>query len=105
MMNQELKTKAKKISFLISVFYVGIGTLSVLSMDPDFILAGDWAWFGYLLTFPVSIIGFGIIYTEVEYVKLLIVTQSIVFLIFWLVVYRVLLKRYIRKNRKKNPNL
>jgi hypothetical protein len=105
MMNQELKTKAKKISFLISVFYVGVGTLSVLSMDPDFILAGDWAWFGYLLTLPVSIMGFAIMYTESDYVQLLIVTQSIVFLIFWFVVYRVLLKRYIRKNRKMNPNL
>jgi len=95
-----MKKKAIRASLIISVLYVGLGTVSILSIDPEFFLSGDWAWFSYLLTLPVSIVGFLIMYTEKEYLGLLIPTQLIVFAIFWFLMYRILLKKYIRKSRR-----
>lgn len=82
-----------KISFIISVIYVGIGTLSLLSMDPDFILSGDWAWVGLLITFPVSVIGFGIVYTEPDSSLLIISVQFLHMLLLWFIIYRIMKKR------------
>ncbi len=99
-MKKEIKYKAIKTSFIIAFLYVGFGTLSVLSLDPDFVFFGDWAWLGFLVSLPVSVFGFGIVYAEPDYMYLLIVTQVVVLLVFWFIVFKVLLKRYIRKNRK-----
>lgn len=49
------KTRA----FRISLFYVGLGTLSVCSIYPKDLFYGEWSQYGLILTFPVCIISFG----------------------------------------------
>ena len=93
MMN-ELQSRAFNNSLTLSIVYVGIGTVSVLSMYTDSFVMAWFALIGIILTFPVSFVSLGIIYMEPNnYVEILLV-QSVVFGLFWFISYRVLLKRY-----------
>jgi hypothetical protein len=62
-----MNKKALFISLIISFFYVGLGTLSLLALYPSSPIYGDWAFYIMLFTLPVSFIGFGIIYAEPNY--------------------------------------
>ena len=94
--NKAILTK----SFLISFLYVGSGFFCLLGLYPSSPLYFDSAMLGVTLTFPVSIIGFLIMYTEADYIWTVII-QTGVFLLFWLIVYRVLLKRHKKKRIEK----
>ena len=47
--------KEQRLPFFIALSYVGIGTLSVCSIDPFY---NEWFVVGTVFTFPVSIISF-----------------------------------------------
>jgi len=88
---EEISKKAKQNSLLLSALYVGIGTIAVLCLYPPYY--SDWVLFILLFTFPVSILGFGIMYAGQEYYLLVIGIQLIVFFIAWRILYKYLLKR------------
>jgi hypothetical protein len=81
-----MNEKIRKL-FVISFLYVGLGTLSILSMFPDFPLYGDWSMVGFLLTIPVSFISFGIAFSEPDSQNIIVVTQLIILLILWSIIY------------------
>jgi len=95
-MNKKLLIK----SVVISLLYVGFGTYSLLGMSPQSPFFWEWSALGLLITMPVSFIGFGLMYGEWN-PSLLMLVQTGVFLLFWLIVYRVLLKRHKRKKKRK----
>jgi hypothetical protein len=96
----ELKNKAFKNSLTISVLYVGLGTLAVLSVYPASPLSGGWVIFALLLTLPVSVVGFGLMYADKDGYLLAFLAQVVTFLIFWVIVYRILLKKYRKQARE-----
>lgn len=96
---EDLPSKAKKASLFISLIYVGLGTISVLCSYPPYY--GDWVLLTLLITFPVSIFGFGVMIAGKYYLMAFLV-QLIVFFIFWLFSYKFILKRYIRKHHEGN---
>lgn len=74
-------------SLVISLVYVGIGTLSLLSLYPQSPIGTVIAWLGLLLTLPVTVISFGIMYTESDSLNSMLITQLIVFFVFWFLAY------------------
>lgn len=95
----ELKSNALKNSLIIAFLYVGLGTVTAMSVYPESPLYGDWIYVGLLLTLPVSIIGFAVMFADPNGYFLVLVVQVITFLLFWLILYRYLLKRYKRQMR------
>lgn len=77
-------------SFLISFSYVLIGTIGVLSAYPSSPLYGDWVVFALLLTLPVTIISFGVMYAEPDATVMVLIIQLVMFLITWYVLYKTL---------------
>jgi hypothetical protein len=94
-----LKSTAVKNSLTIAFLYVGLGTVTVMSVYPASPLYGDWVYVGLLLTLPVSIISFAVMFAEPNGYFLVLIVQSVTFLFFWLILYRYLLKRYKRRLR------
>lgn len=90
---ENIKIKARKNSFIFSLIYVGIGTISVLCSYPPYY--GNWVLPLLLITFPISILSFGIMIAG-KYYGIVIFIQLIIFLVFWYFTYRFLLKKYIR---------
>lgn len=86
-----------KKSFLISVIYVGLATVTVLSVYPSSPLYGDWVILSALLTLPVNFLSHAIMYGDPNDKKLVLIIQGLYFLAFWVFLYRYLVK----KSRKK----
>ncbi|HDY89910.1 MAG TPA: hypothetical protein ENH82_17550 [bacterium] len=84
-------------SFFVSFLYVGFGTFSLIAMSPLSPVYWEWSSLGLLITMPVSFLGFGIMFMERNYLLLFLI-QTGVFLIFWLIVYRI----WVKKARKKS---
>ncbi len=93
-------------SFVISFLYVGIGTLSLISLYPQSGFYTPISWGGLLLTFPVTIYSFGIMYTESNSLDKILNTQLVVFLCFWSIIYVLILlkKSNNHKIRPTEPN-
>ncbi len=87
-------------SFLYSLIYVGIGTISVLGLYPSSPLYWDWSYIGVLLTFPVSALSFGIAYGAGTSYTLILLIQLVMFFICWFILYRVMMKRHNRNLKK-----
>jgi|SRR5882672_9056400 len=96
---QELRNKAMRNSLAIAFFYVGFGTVSVLSVYPDSFLFGDWVYVGLLITLPVSIISFGIMYAEPNGYLMVLLVQLLIFLTFWFIIYKYLMNKYTSAER------
>jgi hypothetical protein len=99
-MNKSARVALRK-SFFITLLYVGLGTISVLCLGdnlPPNKFIDDVLTLILFVTMPVTCISFGIMYTSPNYAAVLIV-QSIIFLLFWLIVFAIL----DRKN-KANSN-
>jgi len=89
---------ALKKSFIVTLIYVGAGTVSVLCLDlhiQQYEIINDLLTFILLLTIPVTCISFAIMYSSPNYGAVLLV-QSVVFLLFWLILF-LILKRKIKK--------
>jgi hypothetical protein len=87
------KKTAYKYAYLISFFYVGLGTLSVLSVYPHDLLYGGWITYSTILTLPVCVIGIGIRYAEPSQYLMVISIQILTFLFFGWLVFRFFLRR------------
>jgi hypothetical protein len=80
---------AYKRSLVFSICYVGFATIALFSMYPESLLHGDWAFISVFITFPVSILSFGVIYGGAENSQLIIlVIQIVMFLLTWYLLYR-----------------
>lgn len=93
-------------ALIISFFYVLLGTIAVMVSFPDYSILG----FGYnnplwlplvILTIPVNILLFGLVMVDISFIAIFIL-QSIVFLITWLVVYKLLNFMNKRKYPKRS---
>jgi len=89
------KNAAYSYSYLVSFLYVGFGTLTILSLYRDNLFYGEWVSWGMLVTFPVNFIAFGIIYADPGQQALVIVVQTIVFILVGYLLFNLLFKRYI----------
>lgn len=94
---EEISKLAQRNSCIISALYVGIGTIAVLCSYPPYY--GDWVLFTLLITLPVSVVGFGVMYAGSQYYLIVLVVQLIMFLITWRVIYAYLRERYERKSK------
>ncbi|RXM51782.1 MULTISPECIES: hypothetical protein [unclassified Chryseobacterium] len=72
--------KTRKIALIISVIYVGIGTLAVCSAYGSDFLYGEWTLYALVLTFPVSILSFAYRYADPNIWPVLLI-QFFMFLI------------------------
>ncbi|NBA86177.1 hypothetical protein GVN16_10420 [Emticicia sp. CRIBPO] len=95
-MKSDSEKRALKNAFLISLGYVGLGTVSVLCVYPPYY--GDWVLIGLLVTFPVSILSFGIMHAEADAYNIVLFVQFIIFLFCWLLAFRYLRKKYNNEN-------
>jgi hypothetical protein len=95
----KLKLYFIKKSFFISLAYVGLGTISVLSSYPSSPLYGNWVIFTIFITLPVNFISVGVMIADSTAFGFVLIIQLFYFLIFWLIVY------YILKGRSKKVNI
>jgi hypothetical protein len=101
----EIQEKAKKDSFYIALGYVGLGTISLLTMTSKTLMENDFTSILFmvtgLLTMPVSFLGFGTLWGGGENARtLMLVVQLGVFGIFWYATHRYLTNRYRIKEQK-----
>jgi len=89
------KNTAYKYSYLIAFLYVGLGTLSILSMYPDNLFFGEWVMWGILFTLPVNVLGWGILYADRSQHAIVIFVQIVVFILVGWLLFRLLFKKYI----------
>lgn len=77
--------KTRKKALIISIIYVGIGTLAVCSIGGSDLFYGEWSLYALILTFPVTIISFGYRFAETNYLIPVLIIQFIMFLITFLI--------------------
>ena len=82
-------------ALIISFFYVLLGTITVMVSFPDYSIMGfDYnspLWLPLvILTIPVNILLFGLVIVDISFIAIFILL-SIVFLITWLLVYKLLI--------------
>ena len=86
-------------SFWISLLYVGLGTISVLSVYPSSPLYGGWVLIALFITFPVTCISFGIMYSDNNAQATVLVVQAVVFCVFWIILFL-----WMKWKRNRNQN-
>ena len=86
--------KQNNLAFLISLIYVGIGTLAVCSIAGRDPLYGEWSLYALIFTFPVTIISFGYRFAETDYLLPVLVIQSIMFIFCYLLLTLVIKRKY-----------
>jgi hypothetical protein len=95
MENLKLFLQRRKKALIISIIYVGIGTLSVCSISGSDLFYGEWSLYTLILTFPVTIISFGYRYAEPDYLIPVLIIQFIMFLITFLILSAFIKKKPI----------
>lgn len=75
-------------AYLISFFYVGLGTVSVLSLYPHDLLYGNWVTYCLIFTLPVSAFSVGIRYAEPSQYLLVVCIQLLIFLFTGWIIFR-----------------
>lgn len=98
---KSIKEKSLFSSFLISFFYVGIGTINTLTIKIE---SSDWRVLLDLITLPVTLFSKGLMYTEKNYMPWVIFIQIIIFFVLWFIIYRWLFKSYSLKEENKKQN-
>ena len=101
-MNSKTYISIKK-SFLITLAYVGTGTVTLLIMcsgmdNPGDIINGLLTIILFV-TIPVTCISFAVIYSDKHPVHSVLMIQSIIFLLFWLITFYI-----INRKNKINSN-
>lgn len=90
----KLTKRNYRISFFISLAYVGLGTICVLPLLQNTFLDGDWRIFALLFTLPVNFISVAIMYAGLpNAITLIIIVQLAYFLVFWCILYLILKRR------------
>src|SRR6185503_10228422 len=98
----DLKKKAQTNAFYAALIYVGLGTTLLFTWvgNTNEIVVLIYSGLA-LLTLPVTFISWAITYAEADRPILLILgVQIVFFLVFWLVAYRHLLKKYEQEERQ-----
>ncbi|MNK03716.1 hypothetical protein D3C87_215660 [compost metagenome] len=98
--SKETRNKFYKLSFIYSLSYVGLGTLSILSLYPSSLFYGEWVFIALLITLPVNFVSFVVVFSEADATGLVLIVQALMFLIFWLILYNVLMS--INRKVKKD---
>ena len=76
--------KENNLAFWISLCYVGLGTLTILSIYPKDALYGNWVLVSSLITLPVTFLSFGYRYAQSEPLYPVFIIQSVMFVLtFW----------------------
>jgi hypothetical protein len=104
---EETQAKAKADSFYLTLIYVGLSTASLLAIASRTLMEIEFisilVWIIFLLTIPVSFIGFGILYGGgQDAIPVAILAQIGVFLLAWYLIYRNLLGRYKKRRAPEN---
>jgi hypothetical protein len=84
-MNIEKYFFKRRVALLISVIYVGLGTITVFSLFPSDSLGSDWTYIGLILTFPVSVISFVYRFAEKNSTEGALIIQLIMFVLTFLI--------------------
>ena len=96
-MNRQVSHNIKK-SFLVTLVYVGVGTLCVLPnpyfRDSEFL--SDLMTFLMLATLPVNFVSLGIMYADQNAVTSILIVQLVFFFVFWLISFLILKRRTIK---------
>jgi hypothetical protein len=72
-----------KLALLISLGYVGLGTLAVCSVYPADMFYGSWSLWALVITFPVTIVSFGYRFIDSQNLYPVWLIQSAMFLIMF----------------------
>jgi len=83
----------RKLALIISLVYVGLGTLSVCSLYPDDKFYGDFTSLLFAITFPVSIISFSYRFAVSDPLYPVFIIQTVMFILSFLIL------GYFSKNR------
>jgi hypothetical protein len=99
-----MKNRTMVTSFGVSLFYVLIGTITVMVSFPDYSIFGfDYnspLWMPLvILTLPVNILLFGLVIVDNSFLGILIL-QSIVFFVTWFLFYKIL--SWIKRKKSRN---
>lgn len=89
------KNAAYGYSYLMAFLYVGLGTLSVLSMYPDNLFYGEWVMWTLLFTLPVNFVSWGILYSDPSQHIVVIFIQIAIFILVGWLLFKLLFKRHI----------
>jgi len=73
--------KSRRWAFIISILYVGIGTLAVCSAYGGDLLYGEWTLYALLFTFPVTFLSFIYRYAEPDFLLPVLIIQFMMFLL------------------------
>ena len=93
-----MKNKIKIISFIISLIYVLLGTIVVMVGFPKYEIMGFdhnhplWSPL-VIITIPANIFLFGLVMVDNSILSIIIL-QTIVFCLFWFILYKILMRIY-----------
>ncbi|HTH56715.1 MAG TPA: hypothetical protein VL728_11770 [Cyclobacteriaceae bacterium] len=99
----EIETEAKKNSFWFSLIYVGVGDLALLALFSNARDGYDFIFYivglVLLVTAPVFLINFAVLYGGGENKLVPILLQVAIFLLTWFISYRYLRNKYLRREK------
>lgn len=95
--------KDKSLDLILSIIYVGIGTISVCSVYPSDSFYGEWSWWGIFVTLPVSIISFMYRYADAGSLIPVFIIQIIMVYPTYLV-FKSIMKIFYKK-RNPSPDI
>ena len=90
------KCQAYTKSATIAIVYVGLATFTIFNSYGSSPYYGEWVLVALVLTFPVSIISFGITYADKEAYLLIVSVQFVMFLITGWLIYIAFYRKKIR---------
>lgn len=88
-LDEKTKDKLFYRSLVFSFLYVGLGTISILSLNPNSVFYGMFGTTVLFITFPVNFISLAVAFTG-EKTSVILVVQIIVFLLFWFALHSTL---------------
>ena len=101
---EEIKTKARINSFWVSLTYVCLGLISLWVLFSDKLGNNDFLFLFIglivLLTLPVYILSFPVLWAGGANYSILIATELIIFFIFWYLFYKILFKKIFQPNKR-----
>jgi len=99
----EIENEARKNSFWFSLIYVGAGDLALLALYSDALNGNDFIFYlvglVLLITAPVFLINFAVLYGGGENKLIPILLQMAIFLLIWFISYRYFKNKYIRREK------
>ena len=88
----QLRNKAIVSSFMVTLFYVGLGTAMLfIKTGNEYIQLAQFLII--LITMPAIVVSFGIMYADGQAIAAVVVAQTVMFFICWYILYRFFLQR------------